>query len=75
LVDKFIGMGLLSRLENVLLAGLGLTIGDIVPNGGIKQERVLANDPHGPPQAAQVKLLQVDAVNQNAPAGGVIKAG
>ena len=55
------------------LAGVRTGIGDVFPNAGREEYRILEHDGELVPQVGQLVLAQIDAVEQDLPVGGVIE--
>ena len=73
--DKFVGVGRSRRRHDFLLRCIRAAVGDVVGNGGAKQDRFLEDHADGTAQAAQVKFAHVGPVDADGAGGGIIEAG
>ena len=59
------GIGQLRSSINVLIAGFGFTIANIVPNIAREHRWLLCDDPDMPPQFRRVQVSDIDSIQGN----------
>ena len=64
----------LRRLHDVELAGAGTSVGDVLPDAGREQHRLLEHDGELAAQVGEAVVTQVHAVEQNGAGGWVVEA-
>ncbi|GAB3824145.1 hypothetical protein GCM10027610_002000 [Dactylosporangium cerinum] len=65
----------LRRLDQLKVAGAGLRVAQVLPDGGVQQVRLLADHPDDRGEIGEPDVAQVDAVDGDPAAGGVVQAG
>ena len=69
------GVGGLGRGHDLVAAGIGAAIGDVLDDAGRKEHRLLQDDGELVAQVGQLVGAQIDAVEQDLAVRGVVEAG
>ncbi len=73
--NKFMGIGIFRRPNDLLITGIRLAVADIIHNRTGKQVYVLLNDPYIIPQIVQTDITDIYAVDQDGTVRYIIKSG
>ena len=68
-------LGDFGGVDNVRLGGVGHPVGNVVPDGGVKEKNILLDNAHIAAQGFQGELPDVHAVDGHPAVGNIIKAG
>ena len=73
--DEVVGVGGFgSGLDISSVRGVQLAVGDVLPDGGAEEDRVLEDDPDLPPQGLELVVLYVHPVDTDGALLGLVEA-
>ena len=72
--DEFMRVRLPGRFDNFSLRRSRASISDVFPDGASEQDSLLQHEAYLRPQRIQLECCYVGAIDQDAPAAGIVKA-